>query len=137
MADHSNTLNQNHRDLLSIMAQRSYEAFVDLKNHPKFISYLTVISPLNYYNETNIASRPSKRKQTTSLVLDDLRAIPLVSSRSQIKQNVPGYFGVGTALEDMEEEGKWSEVEDLYQSSLFFKTLIENTEMAMKKCFFP
>lgn len=137
LADHSNTLNQNHRNLLSKMAQQGYEAFVNLKNHPKFISYLTIVSPLNYYNETNIASRPSKRKQTSSLVLDDLRAIPFVSSWSQIKQNVPGYFGVGTALESMEMDGRWSDVEDLYQSSLFFKTLIENTEMAMKKCFFP
>jgi phosphoenolpyruvate carboxylase len=37
----------------------------------------------------------------------------------------------------MEEDGRWSEVEMLYRESPFFKTLIDNCEMAMKKCFFP
>lgn len=137
LADHSNTMNQNHRETLSTMAMYGYEAFKELKNHPKFISYLTVVSPLNYYNETNIASRPSKRKQSNTLSLDDLRAIPFVSSWSQMKQNVPGYFGVGTAMEKMDKDGRWKEVKELYDSSVFFKTLVENTEMAMKKCFFP
>ncbi|MEP7267136.1 MAG: phosphoenolpyruvate carboxylase [Saprospiraceae bacterium] len=137
LADQTNTLNQNHRALIEEMANVGYESFVQFKNHPKFISYLTVVSPLNFYSETNIASRPSKRKQTQSLVLDDLRAIPFVSSWSQIKQNVPGYYGVGIALEHMDQSGKWDDIIDLYHSSLFFKTLIENIEMAMKKCFFP
>ncbi len=137
LADHSNTLTNKHRELISEMAKIGYEAFKQLKTHPRFISYLTVISPINFYSETNIASRPSKRKSNEKLVLEDLRAIPFVSSWTQIKQNVPGYYGVGAALEQMHNQGRWAEVEDLYQSSLFFKTLIENNEMAMKKCFFP
>ena len=56
---------------------------------------------------------------------------------SQLKQNVTGYYGVGTALQQMEKRGKWAEVKQLYQRSLFFKTLIDNCEMAMKKCYFP
>ena len=69
--------------------------------------------------------------------MEDLRAIPFVGSWSQIKQNVTGYYGVGTALQKMEEVGRLSEVKKLYQNSLFFKTLIDNCEMAMKKSFFP
>ncbi len=137
LAEQSNTLTATHRSLIAEMAQIGYETFKQLKNHPKFISYLTVVSPLNFYSETNIASRPSKRKANQTLVLDDLRAIPFVSSWTQIKQNVPGYYGVGAALEQMDREGRWTAVEELYHSSLFFKTLIENNEMAMKKCFFP
>jgi phosphoenolpyruvate carboxylase len=37
----------------------------------------------------------------------------------------------------MEKDGKWDEVKQLYNSSLFFKTLIGNCEMAMTKSFFP
>ena len=33
--------------------------------------------------------------------------------------------------------GKFNQLKTLYQNSLFFKTLIDNCEMAMKKCFFP
>jgi phosphoenolpyruvate carboxylase len=89
LADHTNTLTPKHHHLIEEMAVIGYEVFKQLKTHPKFISYLTIISPLNYYSETNIASRPSKRKKSGQLVLEDLRAIPFVSSWSQIKQNVP------------------------------------------------
>jgi len=44
---------------------------------------------------------------------------------------------VGTALKKMEEAGKWKHVQKLYRESLFFKTLIDNCEMAMKKSYFP
>ena len=54
-----------------------------------------------------------------------------------MKQNVTGYFGVGSALKHIEEEGKFEAVKKLYHSSLFFKTLLDNCEMAMKKSFFP
>jgi phosphoenolpyruvate carboxylase len=69
--------------------------------------------------------------------LKDLRAIPFVGAWSQLKQNVPGYYGVGSALQQMDKAGRFGEVKKLYRESLFFKTLIDNCEMAMKKCFFP
>ena len=56
---------------------------------------------------------------------------------SQLKQNVTGYYGVGTAFKQMEEQGRWKEIKDLYDHSTFFKTLIGNCEMSMKKSFFP
>src|SRR5690606_6273583 len=89
-----------------------------------------------FYSETNIGSRPSKRKKG-KMNMEDLRAIPFVGSWSQIKQNVTGYYGVGAALQKMEEQGKLGKLKKLYQNSQFFKTLIDNCEMAMKKCFFP
>ncbi len=69
--------------------------------------------------------------------MKDLRAIPFVGAWSQLKQNVTGYYGVGTALQALEQAGKWNELQHLYKHSLFFKTLLDNCEMAMKKCFFP
>ena len=41
------------------------------------------------------------------------------------------------ALEKMDKDGKFAAVKQLYQNSLFFKTLMDNCEMAMKKCYFP
>ena len=69
--------------------------------------------------------------------MKDLRAIPFVGAWSQLKQNVTGYYGVGTAIKQMDEQGRLVEVKKLYKNSIFFKTLIDNCEMAMKKCFFP
>jgi phosphoenolpyruvate carboxylase len=64
-----------------------------------------------------------------------LRAIPFVGS-SQLKQNVPGFFGVGTALKHFEDTEQWDKVQDLYDNSLFFKTLLENSMMSITKSFF-
>ena len=133
---HEETLTTDEGELLQILSDESYKAYNTLKNHPHFLEYLTYISPLRYYGEANIGSRPSKRK-SGKLNLDDLRAVPYVGSWSQLKQNLPGYYGVGIALEKMEAAGKWEEVARLYEHSLFFKTLLDNCEMAMKKCFFP
>jgi phosphoenolpyruvate carboxylase len=131
------TLEENEEKIMEEMADESYKAYRELKTHPNFLQYLSEVSPLQFYSETNIASRPSKRSSSSRLELKDLRAIPYVGSWSQLKQNVTGYYGVGKALQAMDQRGKWNEVKLLYQNSLFVKTLIDNCEMAMKKCFFP
>jgi phosphoenolpyruvate carboxylase len=92
---------------------------------------------LRYYSDTNIGSRPAKRSSGSKLSLKDLRAIPYVGSWAQLKQNVTGYYGVGTALKQMQEQGHWNELKKLYHESLFIRTLLGNCEMALQKCFFP
>jgi phosphoenolpyruvate carboxylase len=131
------TLNPEQEALLQELADESFEAYKQLKNHPEFFNYLSHISPLNFYSETNIGSRPAKRGKATKLSLKDLRAIPFVGAWSQLKQNVPGYYGMGVALQAMEERGKFAALKELYVRSQYFKTLIDNCEMAMKKSFFP
>ncbi|HEU0064965.1 MAG TPA: phosphoenolpyruvate carboxylase, partial [Flavisolibacter sp.] len=131
------TLEVKQEGLLQKLADKSYEAYKELKNHPDFLSYLEHVSPLNLYSETNIGSRPSKRGKSNRLELKDLRAIPFVGAWTQLKQNVPGYYGVGSALQALDKEGKLNEIKSLYEGSLYFKTLMDNCEMAMKKSFFP
>jgi len=131
------TLQKDEEELLQVLSLESYKAYSTLKEHPYFLQYLNEVSPLRFYSETNIASRPSKRKSSGRLELKDLRAIPYVGSWSQLKQNVTGYYGVGKALQTLDKQGKWKEVKHLYDNSPFFRTLLDNCEMAMKKCFFP
>ncbi|MET0242124.1 MAG: phosphoenolpyruvate carboxylase [Flavitalea sp.] len=131
------TLTEKEEDLLDELGDESFKAYTDLKKHPDFLDYLSHISPLKFYGQTNIGSRPTKRGGTAKLDLKDLRAIPYVASWSQLKQNVTGYFGLGTALEQLEKAGKFAELKELYKTSLYFKTLLDNSEMAMKKCYFP
>jgi phosphoenolpyruvate carboxylase len=130
------TLSEDEENLLQLLADESYKAYIELKEHPYFVEYLANASPLRFYAETNIGSRPAKRGSSSKLTLKDLRAIPYVGAWSQLKQNVPGYYGVGTALKKLEEAGKGQQVKEAYKT-LFFKTLMDNCEMAMKKCYFP
>ncbi len=130
-------LDQKEEALFQELADASYDAFQVLKNNPLFLEYLSYASPLKYYGKTNIGSRPSKRSATAKLSLDVIRAVPYVGSWSQLKQNVPGYYGLGSALEKLEKAGKWKDLQHLYKDSMFFKALLDNCEMSMKKCFFP
>jgi phosphoenolpyruvate carboxylase len=132
-----NELSVEEKDVMGLLANLGYEKYLSFKNHPKFIPYLEQMSTLKYYAKTNIGSRPSKRSKSEKLDFKDLRAIPFVGSWSQLKQNVPGFYGVGTALKYFEESGQWDKVQDLYNNSLFFKTLLENSMMSIAKSFFP
>lgn len=131
------TLTDVEEQVMDELATESLKAYVDLKSNPGFMDYLSNVSPLKFYSETNIGSRPSKRGSSSKLTINDLRAIPFVGSWSQLKQNLTGYYGVGTAMKMLDEKESLSKVKDLYNDSLFFKTLIDNCEMSMKKCFFP
>lgn len=136
-SDGLSTFSQQEQELLQLLAEQSFASYASLKSHPYFLDYLYHASPLRFYAETNIGSRPAKRGASGKLSLQDLRAIPFVGAWSQMKQNVTGYYGVGTALKIMEEKGMFQDLKNLYVRSAFFKTLIDNCEMAMRKCFFP
>ncbi|MFT5256996.1 MAG: phosphoenolpyruvate carboxylase [Polaribacter sp.] len=129
-------LNDQNRELIEDMAEISYKTYVNFKNHPQFLPYLEKMSTLKYYAKTNIGSRPSKRSGSDKLDFSALRAIPFVGSWSQLKQNVPGFFGVGTALKKYEDAGRFDEIVEFYNASDFFKTLLENSMMSLTKSFF-
>ena len=127
----------NEKKLLSKLAQISYDAYIEFKNHPKFIPYLENMTTIKYYSRTNIGSRPSKRENANDKFdFASLRAIPFVGSWSQLKQNVPGFYGVGTALNFFYQQNNFSEIKKLYQNSSFFRTLISNSMMSLTKSFF-
>lgn len=130
-------LTEKERALIIELANISYKKYSDLKAHPMFVPYLQEMSTLEYYGKTNIGSRPSKRGGGNELKFEDLRAIPFVGSWSQLKQNVPGFFGFGFAMQQMKEEGRFDEVRELYKGSDFFKTLVLNSMMSMNKSYFP
>jgi phosphoenolpyruvate carboxylase len=135
--DDDKILSERDKELLDELARESLEAYKKLKDSPDFLNYLSQVSPLKFYAQTNIGSRPAKRGSSTRLSLKDLRAIPFVGAWSQLKQNVTGYYGVGSALQALDKRGKLGDIKRIYKQSLFFKTLLDNCEMAMKKCFFP
>ena len=136
MSETDLSMASDNREVMGNLASLSYQAYVDFKAHPKFIPYLENMSTLKYYAKTNIGSRPAKRGKSEGLVFEDLRAIPFVGSWSQLKQNVPGFFGVGTALKYYEDANEFEKVQHLFKTSSFFKTLIENSMMSLSKSFF-
>ena len=132
----NNIMTKSDSEIMNDLALTSYEAYVNFKNHPNFMPYLERMSTLKYYGKTNIGSRPSKRSNSKELNFADLRAIPFVGSWSQLKQNVPGFYGVGTALKKYEDNGEFDKLKQFYNGSDFFKALIGNSMMSLSKSFF-
>ena len=130
-------MNDAQRNIMNNLADLGFEAYNNFKNDPIFVDYLEDVSVLQYYGKTNIGSRPSKRKSNGKLNLSDLRAIPFVGAWTQMKQNVPGFYGVGAALKKYEDEGRIDEIKNFYSKSLFFRTLIDNSIQSVCKSYFP
>lgn len=131
-----NVISRQDRKLIEELSDLSFEKYDALKNHEMFISYLENRSTLKYYQKANIGSRPGKRGNKKKLELTDLRAISFVGSWSQLKQNVPGYFGIGTAIKTLKDAGRLREVKKLYKEVPFFKALMLNSMMSLSKCYF-
>lgn len=126
-------LTKEDRELLNEMSEDGYKKYDAFKKHPLFVPFLEERSTLKYYGMANISSRPSKRKNGNKLVFEDLRAIPFVGAWSQMKQNVPGFFGFGTALKIQEQKGNLQYCSDLYNRSGFFRALVSNSMQSISK----
>lgn len=126
-------ISSTQRKLIEELSELSFAKYDALKKHQKFIPYLEQRSTLKYYSNANIGSRPGKRGNKKQLTLSDLRAISFVGSWSQLKQNVPGYFGLGTALQTLKNEGRFNEVKKLYKEVPFVRALLMNSMMSLAK----
>jgi phosphoenolpyruvate carboxylase len=121
--------------LMDAMADHSMSVYRNLIDHPDFWGWYKTVTPVVHIGNLPIASRPVSRGGATSLEFDNLRAIPWVFGWTQIRYNVPGWYGMGSAMqktmdEDKEAVGyfrKW------YQDWPFFATIIDNAQREMAR----
>ena len=133
----SEIFNKKNRKTIEKLSSISYQSYKDFKSHPSFIPYLEKMSTIKYYSKTNIGSRPSKRgAKEEEFNFDKLRAIPFVGSWNQLKQNVPGFFGLGTSINYFYKNNRIKDVKLLYQEVPFFRALVSNSMMSLTKSFF-
>lgn len=119
--------------LLAELSALSLEAYRELRDDPALLDFLNRASPLPLFDHLTIASRPVSRRTSQNLDLDNLRAIPFVATWSVLKMQIPGFYGLGRALEHIVNSGREGELQRLYQHSLFFRTLLDNAAMSLLK----
>lgn len=134
--DQSKQFCSEDKEIMETLAKYSMEEYHRFKSSDKFVPYLEKMSALKYYGKAKIGSRPSKRNESAELRFEDLRAIPFVGAWSQMKQNVPGFFGVGASIKRLKDEGRMEGCKSLYRNSLFFRTLVENSMQSLSKSYF-
>jgi phosphoenolpyruvate carboxylase len=82
------------------IAEHSRQTYVRLRHTDGFLTFFRQATPIDVIEESRIGSRPSRR--TGLAALEDLRAIPWVFSWSQARFFLPGWYGVGAALEALQ-----------------------------------
>lgn len=123
------------RALIEQLSKISFECYQQFKSHPQFLPYLQQMSTMSYYGQSNIASRPPRRGGGEE-DFENLRAIPFVGAWGQLGQNVPGFYGLGTALKQLKETGRLKDLKILYRRNRFFRTLVGNSMQSMSKANF-
>jgi phosphoenolpyruvate carboxylase len=86
-------------DILEFLSERSVAYYQELTHHPDFMEFFSQATPIDAIESSKIGSRPSRR--TGQRTLHDLRAIPWVFSWSQTRFNITGWYGTGSALEEL------------------------------------
>jgi phosphoenolpyruvate carboxylase len=114
---------------LSPIAERAYRGLVH--ETPALVRYLQAATPLDEIGRLNIGSRPSRRGGGG---LADLRAIPWVFAWTQSRVTLPGWYGLGSALETWagQQEERWALAGTMYREWAFFKTLVDNAQLALR-----
>ena len=128
---------------LAAIARRHYRALV--YEHPAFLRYFHTATPIAEISRLKIGSRPASRKNSGRI--EDLRAIPWVFSWMQSRHTLPGWYGLGYALETFvgdqrlgvgdrrlgDGDAQLQLLQEMYAQWPFFRTMIDNAQMILGK----
>ena len=114
---------------LSQTAFRAYRSLI--YETPALRTYYQQATPIEHISRMNVGSRPSSRKGGDRV--EDLRAIPWVFAWTQSRHNLPGWYGVGSALQSFiaAEAGNVDRLRAMYQRWVFFRSLIDNAQLSI------
>ena len=120
---------------LAATARRAYRSLVH--DDPGFASFFRDITPIRELSDLRLGSRPAARgRRDEAPTIDSLRAIPWTFAWSQARINLPGWYGLGTALEaygSAHGEAGLDAIARLARDWPFLSSLLDNAEMSLAK----
>ena len=116
-------------DQLALSSRKHYRALVT--DDPRFFAYFREATPVDVIERLQLGSRPSSRRSQSGI--EDLRAIPWVFSWTQCRHLLPGWFGLGTGLEAVQEAAGIKCLRRWLKEWPFFANLVADAEMALAK----
>jgi phosphoenolpyruvate carboxylase len=115
---------------LDAASRAAREAYRALAADPGRIArYALAATPLEEVPELRFASRPASR--TGQLALESLRAIPWVFAWNQSRHGIPGWFGLGSALEALALTAGPGRARALYQEWPLLRGLVDDARLAL------
>jgi len=133
-ADHPLAIPAEWKATMEEIADRGFEAYRALVHEdPDFLKFWEQATPIAEISMLKVGSRPAFRRQTRSV--QDLRAIPWVFSWMQSRFVLPGWYGLGAALEAMLQrgEGMRTLLQRMYREWPFFQTTLDNAQQSLTK----
>ena len=112
-------------------ARRAYESL--LADRDRLAAYAVAATPIQEVADLPLASRPASRRAAAGLAFEELRAIPWVFSWNQSRHAIPGWFGLGSAIDDLCAHEGGDRARDLYERWPFFRALIDNAQLALAR----
>lgn len=127
----------NWARLMDAVAERGRQVYRALVyDTPELLQFFREATPIDVLSQLTLASRPVSRGNRSSI--DDLRAIPWVFSWTQNRSNLPGWYGIGTALTEVSAvPGGADLLTEMYQKWPFFRSLIDNTQISLGTASLP
>lgn len=116
---------------LSTHSRAQYESLV--KSSPDFLPFFRQATPFPELGTLNLASRPVSRATggRDSITFEDLRAIPWVFSWTQVRANLPGWFGLGSAFTAVIDSGGLERLQAMYSGWRFFAAMLDNAQLSL------
>lgn len=113
---------------MDFLAERSFIFYRSLVTREDFMNFYRQATPIDVLEHSRIGSRPAKRTGQNSL--EDLRAIPWVFSWNQARFYLPSWFGVGTALRELElqDSGLFGEICSRLEEMALLNYVLHNVE---------
>jgi phosphoenolpyruvate carboxylase len=115
------------RDLAARIDGPSRTAYRKLVEAPGFEKWFLEVSPIEELGRLRIASRPQRRAGGRRP--EDLRAIPWVFAWSQMRLNLPGWYGLGSGLA----AAPLHDLRRAYADWPLFNAMLDNAEMSLAK----
>lgn len=118
--------------IMDRMGEVSTQKYRDLVyGDPDFVTFFYQATPIDAISRLQLGSRPAKRSSTNDI--SQLRAIPWVFSWTQCRIILPGWYGLGTALDSAIKEFGLEELQHLWQHKPTLHSTLSNAEMAIAK----
>ena len=114
---------------LSAASRTTYRAFVDRE---RFVEYFRTATPVDVIEKMTLGSRPASRRSMRGV--QDLRAIPWVFAWTQCRSILPGWYGLGSALEQGVERFGEATLAEMARHWPFFSNMLDDVEMVLAKC---
>ena len=125
LAEHTKMMDQ-----LVITGEQAFRQLTD--DNVETMQYFYETTPSKEIGLLNIGSRPSHRKKA-DYSKKSIRAIGWVFGWSQSRQNIPGWYGLGSALELAISNGGLETLKTMHKDWRYFQNLLSNSQMVILK----